>query len=98
MVRWQGVENSIACRLQDGYAPDGPSRSYSEEVPGYSGRDRFLDVEVESDNDYYSQEDDGRREAGRRQEYTGAVADKARRSGLERWSPLTDTSTLDDWD
>lgn len=95
-------DRSIACRLQDVYAPDGPSGSYSEEVPWYSGRDRFLDVEVESDNGYDSQEDDrpGRRtEVGTGQEYMGAVADKSRRpGGLERWSPLADTSTQDDWD
>ncbi len=84
------------------YAPDGPSGSYPEELPGYSGRDRFLDVEIESNNGYYSQEDEnsGRRtEAGAGQEYRGAVADKPRRpGGLERWSPLADTSTQDDWD
>ncbi|BDA50068.1 Uncharacterized protein ycf66 at N-terminal half [Coccomyxa sp. Obi] len=97
--QWSGSDWRESPSRQDVYAPDGPSGSYSEEVPGYSGRDRFLDVEIESDNGYYSQGDDRQTEAGRGQEYTGAVADKARRpGGLERWSPLADTSTQDDWD
>lgn len=99
--QWSGSDWREPSTRQDVYAPDGPSGSYSEELPGYSGRDRFLDVEVESDNGYYSQEDDrpGRQtEVERGQEYMGAVADKPRRPGLERWSPLADASTQDDWD
>jgi hypothetical protein len=91
-----------AVDLQDPYASDQPSSSYYEEGPdaGYSGRDSLLDVEVESDNGYYSQGDQTgvRQQTGRGQEYTNGEAGNGRRAGSERWSPSVDTSSQDDWD
>ncbi|KAK9903473.1 hypothetical protein WJX75_006408 [Coccomyxa subellipsoidea] len=100
--QWSGADWRTASSRQDPYASDQPSSSYYEEGPdaGYSGRDSLLDVEVESDNGYYSQGDQTgvRQQTGRGQEYTNGEAGNGRRAGSERWSPSVDTSSQDDWD
>ncbi len=85
--------------LQDPYAS---GLSYPEEAPeaGYSGRDGLLDVEVESEDGYYSETGEAGtwQQSGRAQEYTNGEADKSRRAQSQRWSPSVDTSAQDDWD
>ena len=71
---------------------------------GFSGRDDYLDIEVDGDDGRYAGEngaDAGRgwQQADQERRYVGT--ERARSSPVsspDRWSPVSDIGSQDDWD